>query len=489
MSRTKPHSLTITHFDTFDWRLYEKGISVAVENSSPDDTVLFVDPSGAAERIPGNLPTGFSDDLPEGRVHNRLSKIIDVRRLLPLADILTHRTVFTIRDGDEKIIARLCWDDMSARRHRGRKTFDMGCEVTLAPVRGYDKEAKSATVLLKKHYRQPGAPLPQHRRAFELLGMTPGDYSSRLRLKLAPDMTSLDAVRTIHLNLLDTMTRNEAGTMKNIDAEFLHDFRVAVRRTRSALSQLDKGILADPDIAAAKANFKWVGQQTNQMRDLDVYLIDYPKLQASLPAAYQSHLFPFRAYLQNQGKKEARKVAGMIRGQRYKKIRDDWKAYLNGELDAAYGKAARPIKPEADAKIWKTYKRVMKEGNAIDDTSPAAALHNLRITCKKLRYLLEFFQSIYPPKKIQSVIKTLKQFQDVLGTFQDTEIQSAALLQFGRDMANAGDAPVETQMAMGMIAESLLKHQQEARHQFQDRFEAFAQPGVRQMCAALFQQN
>ena len=78
----------------------------------------------------------------------------------------------------------------------------------------------------------------------------------------------------------------------------------------------------------------------------------------------------------------------------------------------------------------------MKEGEAIDDDSPARALHDLRITCKKLRYLLEFCQSLYPPKEIERLIKSLKTFQNVLGEFQDTELQALAILDIGRELAD-----------------------------------------------------
>ena len=43
------------------------------------------------------------------------------------------------------------------------------------------------------------------------------------------------ALRTVLLNLLDTLQANVPGTLRDIDTEFLHDLRVAVRRTRSAL--------------------------------------------------------------------------------------------------------------------------------------------------------------------------------------------------------------------------------------------------------------
>jgi len=51
------------------------------------------------------------------------------------------------------------------------------------------------------------------------------------------------AGKYIYSHLLKAIKANEQGTIADTDSEFLHDFRVAVRRTRAGLSQI-KGILA-----------------------------------------------------------------------------------------------------------------------------------------------------------------------------------------------------------------------------------------------------
>ena len=71
--------------------------------------------------------------------------------------------------------------------------------------------------------------------------------------------------------------------------------------------------------------------------------------------------------------------------------------------------------------------------------------------------------------EVSGLIKALKGLQNVLGEFQDTEIQSQAIIDFGKEMAAANTAPVETQMAMGMVAESILKRQRAARAAFQEK--------------------
>ena len=71
--------------------------------------------------------------------------------------------------------------------------------------------------------------------------------------------------------LLDTMLANETGTREDIDSEFLHDFRVSVRRTRSAISQI-KGVIPQKILDRFRPEFTWLGQITGPTRDMDVYL-------------------------------------------------------------------------------------------------------------------------------------------------------------------------------------------------------------------------
>lgn len=57
-------------------------------------------------------------------------------------------------------------------------------------------------------------------------------------IPLDPQLCADAAMRRILLALLEAMEVNETGTIANLDTEFLHGFRVAVRRTRSVLGQM-----------------------------------------------------------------------------------------------------------------------------------------------------------------------------------------------------------------------------------------------------------
>ena len=50
------------------------------------------------------------------------------------------------------------------------------------------------------------------------------------------------------------------------------------------------------------------------------------------------------------------------------------------------------------------YKQMVKMGSSIDDDSPAEDLHELRKVGKELRYLLEFFASLYPADVVKPFV-------------------------------------------------------------------------------------
>ena len=61
--------------------------------------------------------------------------------------------------------------------------------------------------------------------------------------------------------LLDAIEANVRGTMRDVDTEFLHDLRIAVRRTRSALKLA--GTCCRGGLAARfRPEFKWLGDLT-----------------------------------------------------------------------------------------------------------------------------------------------------------------------------------------------------------------------------------
>lgn len=64
-------------------------------------------------------------------------------------------------------------------------------------------------------------------------GVPVGDVSPKVDVELDPSMGADHASVLICRRLADIVEANLPGTLADVDTEFLHDLRVAVRRTRS----------------------------------------------------------------------------------------------------------------------------------------------------------------------------------------------------------------------------------------------------------------
>ena len=129
--------------------------------------------------------------------------------------------------------------------------------------------------------------------------------------------------------------------------------------------------------------------------------------------------------------------------------------------------ASAAIIEVAGPRIVKANTTLRKRGAGISADAPAPLLHRLRIDGKRLRYLLEFFFDLYPSVTMTRFIKELKRLQDLLGNFNDTEVQLALIRDFRDEHPSAAyDTPVK-------LIELLTERQHELRAEFSERFTDF----------------
>jgi CHAD domain-containing protein len=417
---------------------------------------------------------GFAGDLPPGPVQELLAPVLGIRRLLPMVEMDTQAQTMRVLNEDDKTIARIVIEQtMLADAARGRHAA-LPARLRLLPVRGYDVEfAETAATLAEVLTLEPEH-VPLVLEALAASGRRPGAYSSRLDYRLDPGQRADAAAKAILLGLLETLEANIDGSRRNLDSEFLHDLRVATRRTRSALSQI-KGVFAPRLVNDFKAGFAWLQQITGPVRDLDVHLLDFPRLRGRLPTVMRDDLEPLRDWLAGHYDGEQRRLVEALDSPRFASLMRDWRAFLESPLPRATAElnAALPIKVLADQRIWRMFKRVRREGRAIRDASPAEDLHELRKSCKKLRYLMEFFQSLYPADEVRGLIKQTKLLLDNLGGFQDLAVQADHLRETAERMHAEGAADVATLLAMGALTGDLLQGQQQARREFARIFAGF----------------
>ncbi|OLT41370.1 hypothetical protein BJF85_23845 [Saccharomonospora sp. CUA-673] len=139
----------------------------------------------------------------------------------------------------------------------------------------------------------------------------------------------------------------------------------------------------------------------------------------------------------------------------------------------------------ARKRLAATAKRVTRRAAAITPESPADDVHDLRKRCKELRYLLEFAQPLCRQGEYSAVLKRLKRLQDILGAFQDGEVQSLDLRERAAEMSESGRAPVGTLLAMGELAGTFAVDQQRARHELTEALRRFLGEDMRKRITSL----
>lgn len=458
---SKQYSLK-TYYDSFDWRLYSKGISCEFNRSKTYSSLILrtlSDDSILASTDLNEVPN-FSHQLPSEEVRHIIEPLLDCRALIAACNLDYETYNLNILNNDEKIILRLVLEE--------HELFDN--RVILLPIKGYDKATAHIVELLTTDFGFIPSHKPLLLTALHMQGRKPNDYSSKLNVNLDPDMRADIATKYIYSHLLKAIKDNEQGTIADTDSEFLHDFRVAVRRTRAGLNQL-KNLLPENSSQYYTDFFSWLGQVTGSTRDLDVYLLNFTAYKNSLPESMRDDLQPLYDFLLLKQKHAQKELAIKLRSNRYLTTLSEWEQYLKAQapLTPIEPNAKLSIKQLADRRIWKNYKRVLQEGNVINEHSPAEALHDLRKSCKKLRYLMEFFQNLYPDQQIKVFIKNLKGLQEVLGDFQDYAVQEQTLKQFSEEMLE-NQVPANTLLAMGVLIQNLDALRAKARDAFSAKF-------------------
>lgn len=485
--RDRDLEFTRYFLDTFDWRLFNQGFLLVCDflNGAIRTTWQSCETAEILGVMLSEKVPEFVDDFPTGRIQRILEPILEMRALLAQSKLQCQQHRLHLKNKQNKIVLRLSIESCATEDRNG-DTKKLSSRVYLDPVRGYDKAFSEVSALLKERLdlQPPANNLLVS--ALSRVGRYPRDYTSKFDLRLEPSMRADSAIRIILRQLFSTLERNEDGTLNDTDSEFLHDFRVAVRRTRALLGQ-SHDILSEDTLKLFTREFAWLNRVTGPTRDLDVYLLNLSGYKNQLPVSIRDDLEPLAEFLKNKQKMAHSELVKELKSKRYAELKREWKKVLAKSIAESPKEilAARRVTQVADAKITTVSKQIRKKGQLITSETPAARLHRLRIHCKKLRYLIEFFGSLYPEKQIRRLIKSLKTLQDNLGTFQDLEVQEKALKEYSTEMMESKN-PARTLLAIGVLVQELEKKREAVRAEFMQRYADFDSADNRKLFQSLF---
>jgi CHAD domain-containing protein len=481
----RPRSVDRRYYDTFDGRLHGEGLTLVHE----DGRLELLDRSGHARSVaeqrlaPRHL---FVSELAGGPLRQLLEPVVEVRALSPIARVRSRVQPIRVLDDEAKTVARLVLEEPELVAPGGARTR-LEPRVRVLPVRGYDDELKSAREVLERELELTEAGVSIRVEAVAAAGGSPGGFSSKLEPRHVREEPAAHAAAHALAGPLGTMRATLPGTVADLDIEFLHDFRVAVRRTRSLQRQLAPVFPAE-QLDRFRADFRWLQQVTGTVRDLDVHQLELARFRAESDGTSGADLEALAKMLAQRRQREFRKMARALKSSRTNELLERWSEFLADlpempEEDRP--DARRPIAELASERVQRVYRRMVKMGRAIDDESPAEALHALRKKGKELRYLLEFFAGLYPDEVIKPMVRRLKGLQDVLGRYQDQEIQADTLRGLGNELAGR-EGGAAALMALGLLVRNLDQDHAAARAEFEERFGRFASKSQRKLVKETF---
>jgi CHAD domain-containing protein len=315
--------------------------------------------------------------------------------------------------------------------------------------------------------------------AMELAGLRPPEHSEGEALRLQPEDRLVDSAYRVLQKHFGRMLWNEPGTRLGLDAEYLHDMRVASRRIRAALRLFNKA-LPPRRCRSFTADFKWVGRSLGAVRDLDVYLLYLEGELEKVCAPLAGAAAPYLAYLQQCREKARAAMLRMLSSKRYAALVERFGRWLEmgPPRQPSAPEATRPVAARARKLVRKRLRRVLKDGRALGRGSPDAELHSFRIRCKRLRYACEFFADLYGTTA-ETFAARVKSLQDILGAHQDAVVARERLAAYASGLDGSAGADRHQHEAMNRLAEINRKRASRTRARFVKAWRRFDRKHVR----------
>lgn len=265
-------------------------------------------------------------------------------------------------------------------------------------------------------------------RGYALVAPQPPAVVKAACLELCSKLTVEQGFQVIVGNCLTQVQGNETGVAQGSDPESVHQMRVGLRRLRSAL-----GLFAQvaPCPAALQAELEWLATELGAARDWEVFAgstlavvasacPDEPELvqlqQVALAVAQQNRQKAAVAVCSVRYAHLLLTLGGWTQGAR-------WRALLAEPERIAL---AAPLAKFAAQTLALCHGKLKKRGKQLRNGAPQAR-HRVRIAAKKVRYATEFFQSLYPAKRVRPFVEALTTLQDALGWLNDAAVAGGLL--------------------------------------------------------------
>jgi len=243
-----------------------------------------------------------------------------------------------------------------------------------------------------------------------------------------------DAMRAVLEASLAQVEGNLGGVARAKDPEYLHQFRVGMRRMRSALRVFQE--LGPRDTFRVQANgLKELMPELGAARDWDVFCAQLTELARAegTDAPQLARLLRRARARRAAARKAARALAGSARMQRFLLGMMRWLHEARWHANrAAEPRPSRSLARYAARALARQERKVLREGEKADRRD-ASQRHRLRIRVKRLRYACEPFAGLYGRAAVRRYLERLESLQDILGELNDIAVGRRLLAELRSD--------------------------------------------------------
>jgi inorganic triphosphatase YgiF len=235
-----------------------------------------------------------------------------------------------------------------------------------------------------------------------------------------PDRTHQEVARRIVRHGVHQVLANAKGAAVGEDLEYVHQARVALRRTRSALRLLEVARMADDPIAR---DLRWMADCFGAVRDWDVLLTQMlPLLRKATADGQEAQWAKLMERAQLRRQRQRQRLRATLASARFAQAALHLLRWA--EEPAAW--TLTDLMERAQRAIERGHQRLTAARPDLAKLSPQGR-HRLRILAKRQRYALELLAPLLARGPPERTLKLLSRLQQLLGEINDVYVAVSML--------------------------------------------------------------
>lgn len=470
--------------DTFDWALDRSGFKLFIHESRADTQLMLLGPRLSVFEVLPITNTRWlnAEKLDQPFLRRGISEVTHQRALVVQASTPARGQQFQFLNSQGMPVATLLFFELPEINR---------CHILLVTKRGYRSFQRmiSEKVLgalsdldIKVDYKDPfDMVLSDHQRYKR-------DYQSRFALDFEPSTYGCIALGQALSSEQHRAEKNAPWIKDHPDPEFLHDLRVALRRTSSLIKSLEP-LFGSIDTSWFRTELKYFINTSSPVRDLEnLGTFTCRQLDANNSSP---ELEDLNSKIARDVSRSYDELAQLIPSPRFDNLILSWGQIARKSVSQslastpsanAMGSASDQIdsidvlpktrvKESARVLLAKSGTTLIRKARKAKKIKTAESLHSLRKEAKTFRYLLEFYEPVLEPVRTRQCINSIKKLQDALGQHQDTFVQ----LQLLEDLCGKYNIPKEN---VGMLFDMLESDQKTALEDYRREIKLFSGPSL-----------